>query len=340
MQHPRAGRLGRLLISAVFTALVVPGVAQAHHTAVPVVALDYGNRILTGAMPRGVHASLQDAGRKLELTVGPKRRVTVLGYEGEPFLRFDRSGVAVYIYSTTAVGLRLVKATPPGGLNDLMERWLHLSSGHSFTWADTRVWAPASALHGRARVTWTVPLVDDGQRVDVAGELTKAATPPLWPWLLLGALPLVAAVVAARRKRWFWAGACSLAAVAGFGTLANLGGFATGGLSVSADRWVLLAIEVTLIVVALAALLRPRARLIAIAALAAFAVLQSLSEVAVFRHGIVVSGLPASAVRAAGALALGAGLGAAALVFLAPAPAERKTRSGLTPVRTSRKEQA
>ena len=134
--------------------------------------------------------------------------------------------------------------------------------------------------------------------------------------------------------------ACSLAALAGFGTLANLGGFATGGLSVSADRWVLLAVEVMLMLVAIAVLLRPRARLIAIAALAAFAVLQSLSELAVFRHGIVVSGLPASAVRAAGALALGAGLGAAALVFLAPTPAGRKSRSGLTPVRTSRKEQA
>jgi hypothetical protein len=335
VQHPRAGRrLGRLLISAVFAALVVPGVAQAHHTAVPVVALDYGNRILPGAMPTGVRASLEDAGRQLELTVAPGHRVIVLGYEGEPFLRFDRSGVAASETSVTARGLRLLPSRPNGAT------WVPVSSGRSFTWADTRVWAPASALHGRAHVAWTVPLVDDGNRRAVTGELTKASTPPLWPWLLLGALPLVLAVVAARRKRWFWAGTCGLAALAGFGTLANLGGFATGGLSVSADRWVLLAVEVTLVVVAIAVLLRPRARLIAIAALAAFAVLQSLSELAVFRHGIVVSGLPASAVRAAGALALGAGLGAAALVFLAPTPASRKSRSGLSPVRTSRKEQA
>jgi hypothetical protein len=310
-------------------------VARAHHTAVPVVALDYGNRILSGSMPAGVRASLQDAGRKLELTVAPGHRVTVLGYEGEPFLRFDRLGVAASVTSVTARGLRLLRSGYPNGV-----AWAPVSSGHGFTWADTRVWAPASALHGREHVTWTVPLVDDGHRVDVAGELTKASTPPLWPWLLLGALPLAAAAVAVRQKRWFWAGACGLAALAGFGTLANLGGFASGGLSVSADRWVLLAIEVMLVVIAIVALLRRRARLVAIAALAAFAVLQSLSELAVFRHGIVVSGLPASAVRAAGALALGAGLGAAALVFLAPAPAGRKSRSGLTPVRTSRKEQA
>ena len=65
-------------------------------------------------------------------------------------------------------------------------------------------------------------------------------------------------------------------------------------------------------------LTRPRARLVAVAAIAAFAVLQALSELAVFRHGVVVSALPASAVRATAALALGAGLGAAGLVFLAP----------------------
>src|SRR5207253_9033819 len=124
---------------------------------------------------------------------------------------------------------------------------------------------------------------------------------------------------------------------------ADLGGFAAGGLSVTADRWSLLAVEVALTVVALGFLLRPRARLLAVAALAAFAVLQALSELAVFRHGIVVSGLPATAVRAAAALALGAGLGAAGLVFVAPAPGTRRRgQSGTTfaDVRNSRKEQA
>jgi hypothetical protein len=57
----------------------------------------------------------------------------------------------------------------------------------------------------------------------------------------------------------------------------------------------------------------------------------------VFRHGIVVSGLPGTAVRTAAALALGAGIGAAALVFLVPTP---QTRNTLSPVRRPRKEQA
>jgi hypothetical protein len=108
---------------------------------------------------------------------------------------------------------------------------------------------------------------------------------------------------------------------------------------VSADRWVLLAVEVTLTLLAIGLLATRRARLVAVAALAAFAVLQALSELAVFRHGIVVSGLPAGAVRAAAALALGAGLAAGALVFLAPVSGTQ-SRNTFSYVRTSRKEQA
>lgn len=339
MQLSQAGRLARLLIVAVLAALVVPGVAQAHHTAVPIVALDYRNRILPeSAGPAGVRASVEDAGRKLRLTVAAGRDVVVLGYVGEPFLRFDRLGVAANVHSETAQGLRLVRARYPSGV-----AWAPLTGGRSFAWADARAWAPASALHGRAVVRWRVPIVVDGHRAAIEGELTHVSAPPLWPWIVLAVLPLLASAVAARRKRWLWASATGLAALAGMATLADLTGFALGGLSISADRWVLFAVEVTLTGVALGFLARPRARLIVIAALAAFAVLQALSELAVFRHGVVVSGLPATAVRVAAALALGAGLGAAGLVFVAPAPQarrRRKTRNTPSYVRNSRKEQA
>ena len=97
----------RLLIAAVLAALVVPGVAQAHHTAVPVVALDYRNHVVASSEPAGVHVSLEDAGRKLRLAVVPGLRVTVLGYEYEAFLRFDPAGVDAAARSKTALSLRL-----------------------------------------------------------------------------------------------------------------------------------------------------------------------------------------------------------------------------------------
>src|SRR5207245_2398367 len=150
------------------------------------------------------------------------------------------------------------------------------------------------------------------------------------------------AVAAARRKRWLWPAATGLAAAAALATLAAMSGFALGGLTVSADRWLLFAVEATLVATGLALLSRPGARFLAVAGLAAFAVLQALSELAVFRHAVVVSALPAAAVRLAAALALGSGLAAAGLVFLVPTPAARRpqTRRGPRYVRNSRKEQA
>lgn len=319
----------RLLIAAVLAALLVPGVAQAHHTAVPVVALDYRNQVDAASAPACVHVSLEDAGRRLRLTVDPHLRLTVLGYENERFLFFGREGVAAAHYPT-ALSLRYVNT--PGDFESLVS----LTNAHSLAWPDARIWAPAAGLHNRKLIHWSVPVVVNGRRIEIRGELIRVTKPPLWPWLLVGIVPLLAAAAAARRRRWLWAGA-GLAAVAGATTVANLGGFATGGLSISADRWAILAVEVTLTAIAIGALSRPRARLIAVAALAAFAVLQALSELAVFRHGVVVSGLPAEVVRAAAALALGSGLGAASLVFLAPTPQSRTTFSY---VRTSRKEQA
>jgi len=329
----------RLLIAAVLAALVAPGIAQAHHTAVPIVALDYGNRILPGSAGQsGVRPSVDDAGRKVRLTVTPGHSVTVLGYTGEPFLRFDGTVVLAAMYSPTARGLGLVSTAS----RPRIRGWARVSRERTFAWADARSWAPSSALHGRQAVTWSVPMIVDGRRTEIRGELTRAANPPIWPWILLGAMPLLAAAATTRRKRWFWAGAGGLAALAGLATLAALGGFAASGLPLSADRWLLLAVEVALTVAAIGLLAKRRARLVAVAALAAFAVLQALSELAVFRHGIVISGLPAGAVRAAAALALGAGLGAGALVFLAPAgrTGRKPSRNTFPYVRTSRKEQA
>ena len=170
----------------------------------------------------------------------------------------------------------------------------------------------------------------------------KVRRPTAWPWLVLLAIPLLLAGWASRRRERLWPVATSLAAAAGVSTLLGLAGFALGGLSVSADRWLLFALETGLVAVAIALLSRPRARFVAAAGLAAFAILQALSKLAVFRHGFVVSALPATLVRAAAAVALGCGIGAGVLVFVAPAPAgrRRQTRTPTRYVRHSRKEQA
>ena len=341
----RASRRVRLLIVAFLAALALPGVAQAHHTAVPIVALDYRNRLLPQAeATAGVRASLEDAGRKLRLTVSPGHVVLVTGYLREPFLRFSTTGVSANARSATAQSLRLVPSGPISS-SPSRARWRLLTRGHSLSWADTRSWASSSALGNRKVVAWSVPVTVDGRRTAIRGELTRSARPSLWPWLLVVAALAVLAVAVARGKRRIWSFASGLAAAAGLATAANMSGFALSGLSIGADRWTLFGVELLLTFLALAALTRTSVRLFAVAALAAFAVLESLSELAVFRHGVVVSALPAAAVRLAAAIGLGAGLGAAGLVFVAPTQTaargrtRRNPRPRFTP-KTYRKEQA
>ena len=331
-------RLARLLVLAVLAALAVPGIADAHHTAVPVVALDYRNRIVADEPAAGVRASLEDAGRKLRLTVAPGTQAVVLGYVGEPFLRFGASGVEANRRSETAQGLRLV---PSGRVDGRAANaaWTPVSQARTLSWADARAWASDTALKGRARAAWAVPMLVGGRTVSVTGELTRVGRPTPWPWLVLLAIPLVLAAWASRRRERLWPTVTGLAAAAGASTLLGLAGIALGGLPVSTDRWLLFALETGLVAVAIALLSRPGARFVAAAGLSAFAILQALSELAVFRHGFVVSALPATLVRAAAAVALGCGIGAGALVFLAPAPTGRR-RTQTRYARHSRKEQA
>src|SRR5439155_909761 len=70
-------------------------------------------------------------------------------------------------------------------------------SGRSFVWHDARVRGlPAGIDRGR----WTIPLLVDGRRARLAGELLRVDAPPVWPWLALG-LPLVGLAVVARGSR-------------------------------------------------------------------------------------------------------------------------------------------
>ena len=219
-----------------------------------------------------------DAGRKLRLTVAPGHSVIVLGYVGEPFLRFDRPGVAANEHSATAQGLRLVPTASrasrigPSGNRSTRGHTLRLGRRPG---VGAVLGAPRArdGRAGRCRSSSTAGAAA------IRGELTRVAKPPLWPWIAARRLPVLAAAVAARRKRWLWAGATGLAAVAGLATLAEPGRLRarracpsrpTAGCcspSRSRSRWS-----------RSACLTRPRARLIAVAALAAFAVLQALSE--------------------------------------------------------------
>jgi hypothetical protein len=155
-----------LLVALV--ALAAPAPAGAH-IRTGSVAVDYRVRVFPTRLPLAAYVYLGD--RALRLSVRPGHSVTVLGYGGEPFLRIDGSGLTV-LKSPTAAALGLEPR--------------HTSSG-AFVWHDARVRGlPAGIDRGR----WAIPLLVDGRRARLAGELVRVDAPPLWPWLALG-LPFV-----------------------------------------------------------------------------------------------------------------------------------------------------
>src|SRR5438477_4097409 len=151
----RAAPLRKALLVTAFVALAAPAPAGAHIRPGSA-AVDYRVRVFPTHLPLTAHVYLGD--RALRLSVRPGHSVTVLGYGGEPFLRID-AGVTV-LRSPTAAAL---------GLDP------RHTSGRSFLWHDARVRGlPAGIDRGR----WTIPLLVDGRRARLAGELLRVDAPP------------------------------------------------------------------------------------------------------------------------------------------------------------------
>ncbi len=301
-----------LVIGTTLCALALPAAAQAHGAS-PVIALDY--RALPsagGAVAPGVDAKVIDGDRKLELRVGSRREVTVIGYGGEPFLRFSSRGVEVNERSLTAVTNRLARRDAvPAVSAAARPSWALVTSGHRFAWHDHRL-GPLPGVHtGTGLVgTWSIPVVVDGTRKQIAGQLWRASRPALAPWLALWGLALIFGAAVARRARGrsrrvvlYVSAGLSAALVLVVGA-----SFTLESAQPAADRWIGLALPAAIASLAIAVFVRRRRYRFAVVALsAALAFTDALEHVAVFRHGYVISALPAGIVRPALATALGAG---------------------------------
>ncbi|MCU1375843.1 MAG: hypothetical protein JWO68_3129 [Actinomycetia bacterium] len=200
--------LRRALGALAIVVLVVvgsAGPASAHGGAV--VATDYRARITDRA---GLDVRVVEAGGRVELTNRSAGELTVLGYEGEPYLRVGRRGVfenrrspATYLNATRTGG----QQPPADATADAPPRWVRIGDGPTARWHDHRLhWMsttpPAVRQHPdrRQRVAqWEIPVRVGDRTATVAGEITYVPGPPVWPWLLGAAVAALAVVLAARR---------------------------------------------------------------------------------------------------------------------------------------------
>lgn len=160
---------------------------------------------------QGLDVEVLDADDRLLLRNGTGREVVVLGYDGEPYLRFDAGSVyrnvrspAVYLNAD-----RYAQRQVPASANpDAAPVWRRITLGHSYEWHDHRTqWMSTIAPDeiraepdARRRVfDWSVPITVDGRATAITGSLDYAPVESQDPtiWVFVAAfVPLAAAFLA------------------------------------------------------------------------------------------------------------------------------------------------
>ncbi len=299
-------------LAAVLPVLPSPPTADAHIRS-GVVATEYRVSVspLPPALSPGVTARVYEGDRALGLTVAGDHSVIVLGYAGEPFLRIDSAGVAVNEASPTAVAV---------GFVDQRRRvrgpsWNAQSSEPAAAWHDRRL---DGLRAGVERGRWAIPLVLDGEVVQLEGEIRRVPAPSPWPWVVVaGAFGVATALLlVARRPQLIRPAAVGFGALAAVATIATAVGF-TADANASTGSWIEGANEIILALVGLVVLAwgSQDVRAVAAGLLGLLGIFVGITKLEVLTNGVVLSALPDAAARATVVVALSAG--AAAMVVAA-----------------------
>jgi hypothetical protein len=295
------------LVVMAMLALLLPANAAAHGRG-PTVAID-DRLVLAHGVP-GLTVRILDGDRSLHVSVAPGHEVVIHGYLDEPMLRFADGVVTANRASPTATADRVVTAG---------SGWVQVAHGREFAWHDHRLAPPPGGGHG-AVGRWTVPVTIDGKRATIAGTFWRVAHPDLAPWLL-GALAAAGAValLSLRAPQARGRLALALAVVAAAAALAAIAAFALRDAPTGNVQWLQLVGGGIVAVAAAAVLVRTRGtrQTAAAGVIGALAAAAMLSALPVFRHGVVISALPATAARILCAAALVGGAGAAAVSLFA-----------------------
>jgi hypothetical protein len=319
------GRLTGALI-VIVAALGLPATASAHGPVDPP-ASSYLARV--SQVPTGLTVMVIDGDQRLWMRAAPQRTAVVLDYQGAAYLRFSPRGVQVNkasaMYYLNQVPAQL---PPPHTGPRVAPAWSTVTHGHAYGWHDGRLHAlaatalaPGATYLGR----WQVPVRVDGTPTAIAGGLYYAASPSIvWFWPVLVALACVLAARRLRRPELDERVARVLAAIAlaGF-TVAVIGQELHGRPSVSVGQGMMLGVALAFVAWGTWSLARRRHGWFTFFIIAAVALWEGASLIAVLVDGYVLLAVGPVLARVAVAACLSAGVALLPLVF---ALAERPRR--------------
>ncbi len=324
------GRLAGAL-SVIVAALALPAAAAAHGPVDPA-ASSYLARL--SQVPPGVTAKVIDGDQRLWLSVDPGRTVVVLDYRGAPYLSFSARGVQVNTRSAMFYLNQVPVQTPPTAAGPTIPpRWSPVSGGHGYGWHDGRLHALAATALGPGASylgRWRVPIRVDGRATAIAGGLYYAPSPSIaWFWPVLVALACVFAALRLRRPELDERVARGLAAVAlAAFAVAGVGQGLHGRPSVSVGQAITLAVSLAFVAWGVGRLARRRHGWFTFFIIAAVAIWEGASLMAVLLDGWVLLALPAGVARLAVVACLSAGVALLPVVFVV---AERPGRARARP---------
>ncbi len=281
----------------------------------------------------GVTVRAVDLGSRLELTNDGAVDVVVLGYDGEPYLRVGPRGVFENVRSPATYLNRTLRRdeasepVPDTADPDAPPEWRRVDSGRTVRWHDHRAhWMgrsdPPSVRRdpGRAHLVqqFEVGLRRGDTTILARGDVRWVPGPSPWPWAV-GAVVLAALVVVAGRSR---RAAMLVSAVLGLvvasETLHVVGSW--GGSTVGVGERLgasVYAIGATVVAAgALAVVVRrglERAAPLVLVAGLVVAIAGGLADVTALGRSGIPTTLPADLARTTVMVALGAGLGLAAV---------------------------
>ncbi len=187
------------VVAAVITmAAATPGWAHAGRNA------SQSLRSVLVSAPAGVSAKVEDDGTAL--TIAATRPTVVLGYAGEPFLRFEGGEVFENRNSPTVQDAESTSIVDGQELEPV--DWQRIDGRTSYTWPDHRIVFSGSELPDEVMsspeqthvvTTWSIPLTVDGQAAVIEGRVDCVPTSEsvaLTVWLPIGLLVLALAVAA------------------------------------------------------------------------------------------------------------------------------------------------
>lgn len=307
---------GRAVTLAVAAALAAPASAAAHGRTTAV-AVDYEAHAapLTAPLAGAAAVRVYRTDLALRLTALPGHRIAVLGLLGEPFVRLTPNGAYVNEASLTAAGAGLARRSTASR----EPRWRLYSRTPSVTWHDPRVHRlPPGDDHGR----WAIPVLVDGRRSQLEGEIRRVSASPPWPLFAIGAAFLAGTglIVARRSPGLLRSATTAFGVLAAGATLAIAVSFAAASTAAE-DVWMESGTEFALVLLLLGFMLfgSGDTRALAGGLLGLLALAVGLTDIPVFLHGIVLSAVPADVIRLFVALAIFAGAAAVVLglfVFL------------------------